>query len=511
MAESHHHEDTHEIASRDAIVPENATVIAVSALEPQEQEQAVLLKSSTITPAPAVKPSRLSLAFKSISNGCGLCFHPLRNNGSIDYHALVVTPADEDGPVLGEDHYSTDNGKAITEDHKEGHISSGDASGSADHYLSNLDEEHQEQKHKSKEEQGMTSTFIEEITVVELSGQPHSQEDQETVLERDVQEDAIAFIVPQLPEETTAKVAATSAFSEAHAANTKRDVQSTATPPIPVASRGSRPFARLMKRSSSTTNATPSSPSSSSSSPIFGRLGRLAKIIRSNEASASIQSKANSLQVTAEPSREVKSNEVQGSPTGDVAVVGLSDLSVATSTADKQNYNLEIQETVMSDSAQHTEHEAVQVFTAEPKELDAPTFGSESVSPNAATLPAEGDQTAQLLTQSPTLHQNDASVNSGSGQLLTKIGRSSTAGSTIDAGSEAENESIGSNELTNLRSNSGDNVHNGSKDRGDKRRKNSVLKKIGKIIKDKKLERKLSRQGSTTMASPIEADEDASI
>ncbi|KAF9344559.1 hypothetical protein BGX26_004228 [Mortierella sp. AD094] len=465
MSESHIQE--HE-TQEPIIVPEGATITPEPALIESEQEQTLVktTEDATITAAVVVaKPSRLSAAFKAVS--CGLCIHPWKNSNPTDYHTLVVTPTDEDAPLLDEDHHDVDHGasgKAITEDFKELHISDVGASSSTEYHRSSLDVET-----KVVEQEQVTSTFMEEITIVEGSAQQTS----EVTEIREVQ---------QQPEEVQTIVAA---VIEA------RPAASPSSPTSP--SRTSSPFAKLVKRSSSANNV-PSPTSSTNSSPLLGRLGRFAKIIRTSETSTStsVQSKVESLKVasvpesTEEGAKQISAHLVESS---DVAVVDLGDLAVA-----KQDYQVEIQETVMVD-----DHHETDILSEEPSELEVESL---AVNTSVATskpvaIPGQSPETPTSWAQSPTLHQNDVSINGS----LAKVGRTSTVGSA----NGSETGSLGSSEIQNSPS--------AGKDSGiaelSKKRKNSVLKKIGKAIKNSKdkVDRRLSRQGSLALDSPIEAEE----
>ncbi|KAF9162708.1 hypothetical protein BGX21_001720 [Mortierella sp. AD011] len=458
MSETHIQE--HE-TQEPIIVPEGTTITPKPALVESELEQTLVKTTeettvtatattitTTETAAAAVvvaKPSRLSAAFKAVS--CGLCIHPWKNSNPTDYHTLVVTPTDEDGPLLGEDHHDADHGssgKAVTEDFKELHISDVGASSSAEYHQSSLDVE------TKAVEQEVTSTFVEEITVFDGSALQTS----EITEIREVQ---------QQPEEAQAIVAA---VIDAH----------PSASPVSPSNRTSSPFAKLVKRSSIANNAPPAN-----ASPLFGRLGRFAKIIRTHET------KVESSKVAPTPEsivEDAKSTSVLAAESSDVAVVDLGDISVA-----KQDYHVEIQETVVDD------HHETDILTEEPSELEVESLVVDTsvATSKPVAIPGQSPNTPTSWAQSPTLHQNDISINSS----LAKVGRTSTSGS--------ETGSMGSSEIQNSPSM--------GRDSGiaelSKKRKNSVLKKIGKAIKNSKdkVDKRLSRQGSLALDSPIEADE----
>ncbi|KAF9995377.1 hypothetical protein BGZ79_010943 [Entomortierella chlamydospora] len=463
MSEAHIQE--HE-TQEPIIVPEGTTITPEPALVESELEQtlvktteeatvtatttATTTTTETTTAAVVVaKPSRLSAAFKAVS--CGLCIHPWKNSNPTDYHTLVVTPTDEDGPLLGEDHHDADHGpsgKVVTEDFKELHISDVGASSSTEYHQSSLDVE------TKVVEQEVTSTFVEEITVVDGSALQTS----EITEIREVQ---------QQPEEVQAIVAA---VIEAH----------PSASPVSPSNRTSSPFAKLVKRSS-TANSAPSATSPANSSPLFGRLGRFAKIIRTHETKVESSKVAPAPQSIEEDAKLISAHPAESS---DVAVVDLGDISVA-----KQDYQVEIQETVVDD------HHETDILTEEPSELEVESLVVDTsvATSKPVAIPGQSPNTPTSWAQSPTLHQNDISINSS----LAKVGRTSTSGS--------ETGSMGSSEIQNSPSM--------GRDSGiaelSKKRKNSVLKKIGKAIKNSKdkVDKRLSRQGSLALDSPIEADE----
>ncbi|KAI7822975.1 hypothetical protein BC939DRAFT_477411 [Gamsiella multidivaricata] len=478
----------------DALVPEGATIAPEPALEPSsepsssESHEEHLKATSTstepeaaATTAPA-KPSRLSLAFQKIS--CGLCFHPLKNNNATDYHALVVTPTDEDGPGFGQDYHDTDHSAPahITEDFKGDHSVHAGASSSTDHHLSALGEA--ENKSKAAEEE-VTSTIIEEITIVEGSSAqvPRIEEVvQETIIDRQVPRDTVQ-------EESSLAVPGAGKNNKSSSASSS-----------PATSRVGK-FAKLAKRSSSTSNVTRSS-SNGPSSPLLGRLGRLAKNIRTNNTTSSTQSKVESLKIAEEPT--VNQPEMSTTkPDNAIAAIALQ-----TSPKDLQ---VDFHETVMSDDDNDDDDEPnnLHALMEEPQELKTAVMPFDSSAPVdvpeslAIKIPGQPSPSANWA-QSPTLHQNDASASTSSpSHFLTKAGRSSTAGSTV--GGASETASLGSSDK-----NSGVGLNEVEGGKFQNKRRPSVLKKIGKIMKnsnEKRKEKRMSRQNSSAMTSPIEADE----
>ncbi|KAF9114943.1 hypothetical protein BGX27_009373 [Mortierella sp. AM989] len=445
MSESHIQE--HE--TQETFVPEGASVTPEPALTESEQEQALLKTTEETITTTATKPSRLSSAFKTIS--CGLCLHPWRNSSLGDYHTLVVTPSDEDGPMLGEDHHGSGDGSAamvITEDFKEVHITDVGTSSSVEYYRSSLDVET-----KPAVQEQMTPTFIEEFTIDEESTVQQS-EITEIVQGREIQQEAAQTVAAAVIES-----------------------RPITTPSSPTPGRSPNPFAKLVKRSSSSGNV-PSPSSSPSTSSLLGRFGRFAKIKRTSETTSSIQSKES----------KVESLKVSSIPEQTEEEVKQTTRTVVTSSETiEQDYQIQIQETVVDD-------QETTILTEEPASLIVDT----SATSKPVAIPGQTPDTPTAWAQSPTLHQNDISITSS----LAKVGRSSTIGSANDNGSEAG--SVGSGEIQNSPSGGKD----GLTELG-KKRKNSVLKKIGKAIKSSKdkVDKRLSRQGSVTLTSPIEADE----
>ncbi|KAF9404957.1 hypothetical protein BGZ76_006739, partial [Entomortierella beljakovae] len=392
-----------------------------------------------------------------------LCIHPWRSNPT-DYHGLVVTPTDEEGPLLGEDSHDSDDNEVavltITEDFKEAHIIDNGASTSGEPYRSSLDVE------TKVVEQQFTSAVFEEITIIE--GSSHTEVNDDVVQDQQIQSSTVATTVV----ENTTTLPSTTSSS-------------------PSTGRGSGiSLSKLTKRSSSSSNVNSTS-SSTSSSPLLGRLGRFAKIIRTSETNSSIQSKdskSESLKNIPEAAeQDVKQLDVQQQQqqqqqqqvsVTENSIVDLGDLKLT-------------KETILSEGRFETA-----VISEEPVSLLVNTsLGSKPV-----TIPGQSPGTPTSWAQSPTLHQNDASINSS----LAKVGRSST----IDSANENGTDEAGSVKSNELQSSSSVGKDSGIADLS-KKRKNSVLKKIGKAIKSSKdkVDKRLSRQGSMPLESPIEVEE----
>ncbi|KAF8935559.1 hypothetical protein BGZ58_004927 [Dissophora ornata] len=454
----------------------------------------------------------------------------------MDYHSLVITPTDEDGPLLGEDDIYDDDGEdgfataVITEDYKETHESSDvGASSSTEHHLSFLGEP--ETKAENSNSEVATSAVFEEIMIVEGNADKVQEVVQETILSREIETTTTAAVVSEMDVEPTVTLLAVQEQPQSpQTQKQKKNKSSTKSGgSTPNAIRNSRPFAKLIRRSSSTSNVPQSTlPSSPTNSSPLGRLGgRLAKIIRQNDTQSKSGDSSPAMQ-------EIKRTSIISHSISDVATTVIEEES---SSVQKQDVQIDFHETVMSDDDDDEDETTLStaVISEDPFAQYAsppfqPIFKRSSSSPSkrmsvvvdtttqpvaiprqSATSPSQ----RQSWAQSPTLHHGDGSaMTAGSG---VKTGRASTVGSTVGAGSEAG--SVGSSEVNILASSVG-----GGKDVSDgagkpQKRRGSVLKKIGKIIKNnkekseekerEKREKRLSRQGSTAMSSPVEAEENS--
>ncbi|KAG0353037.1 hypothetical protein BG005_007604 [Podila minutissima] len=480
----------------------------------EEPEPTVAILSVLPPPGSATtKPSRLSTAFKRISNGCGLCIHPFRNSGPTDYHALVHTPTDET-PGVYQDPYNV--APVSVPEPKSGNYKdevdvAGSSAAAADHYSeihyhreTKVDESQNMQPHEQQDQ----FTFVEEITVMSSANDDVVEDDtKEEEIEAHIQVEEAADIERTVVEDTLVKTTAIAS----HASTTFEETSASPVSPVsPIPIRTNGTFAKFTKRSTSSSAVSPSGATSSTSpstpsSPLLERLGRFAKIIRPSETSSSTQSKIESLKVSA-------------TPTVQVPVVAKAEVeSVESSKTSVQKDHVEIQETVLDEVVE------VKVETASSIEETSTTTWTNATSPPPQPQQQTSDRrdllvdTAVLVpksqpvavpgqsqqihpwTHSPTtLHQNDAS--SSSNPSLSRTGRTSTIDSTLE-GSEGS-------------------VDSGKEASKVTKRRKSVLKKLGKIInnmntnrrnssdsKEGRVERRRSRHGSQTMESPIEADE----
>ncbi|KAG0306746.1 hypothetical protein BGZ97_000630 [Linnemannia gamsii] len=554
-------EETQEIiiVSEDVAATNTSSTITATIIADANDEPALtpeVTEPAPIAPAPAAvapatvvitevkQQSRLSLAFKKISGGCGLCFSPLKPT---DYHNLVETPADEDEPHNLLPDGSHDNGGnasvpvVITDDYKREHSTEGEvaiASSSTDsHYLHQREEIHEVKSRDLAVVEEFTTTVMEEHNIVMSDErQPEMQEVQFSTQIIDAPATFVEEIVEDIvvddstiPVVAAAVVEATSSKAEEPSATVSTPApaqpESASLPVSPATTRSSRTFSKKLskpKRSPSATPATSTSNSSSSlspssptgSSPLRERLGRFAKIIRHSETNSSIHSKVESLKVstapstpavieeaviataiTAEPEEEVISKKTTTVPLTPVSPV-LKELSVPSLRSDAtpplppqpQQHNNNRRNSLAVDTlvANNTTH-----TTSAPVAIPS----SWSHSPT-------------------TLHQRDASA------ANSRTGRSSTMDSTTEVGSLSSNSNSNSNEQLSSIATSAPTGKDGLK----ANRRKSVLKKLGKIINTmntnsrkssmdsaksstEKNEKRMSRQGSLTLTSPLESEE----
>ncbi|KAG0094421.1 hypothetical protein BGZ93_007231 [Podila epicladia] len=482
---------------------------------PEVTEPTVAILSVLPPPATATtKPSRLSTAFKRISNGCGLCIHPFRNSGPSDYHALVHTPTDETAGVY-QDSYNVASVSVLepkSGNYKEEIDIAGSSAAAVDHYNeirynreTKVDESQNIQQHEQQDQ----FTFVEEITIMSSANDDVVEDDtKKEEVEAHIEVEGTTDIERAVVEETLVETTAI-------ASHASTNFEETSVSPVSPASgsliRTNGTLAKLTKRSTSSSavsasGATSSTSSSTPSSPLLERLGRFAKIMRPSETSSSIQSKIESLKISTTPTVEVP------------IVAKAEDESVESSKASVQkDIHVEIQETVLDEVS-----EAKEETTSNVEETSTTTWTNATPPPpqpqqqtsdrrdllvdtallvpksQPVTVPGQS-QPINPWTHSPTtLHQNDAS--SSSNPSLSQTGRASTIDSTLE-GSEGS-------------------VDSGKEASKVTKRRKSVLKKLGKIInnmntnrknsgdsKESRAERRTSRHGSQTMVSPMEADE----
>ncbi|KAF8987404.1 hypothetical protein BGZ52_004722 [Haplosporangium bisporale] len=477
------------------------------------------------------KTSRLSTAFKRISNGCGLCIHPFRNSGPTDYHALVHTPTDETPETFLN---SYDVAPISVPEPKSGNSKDEmDIAGSSAAVVDNYSEIHYHRETKVDESQDVHQgeqqdqfTFVEEITVMSsanddvVANNTKAEEEDEAQIER--LEETVNIVERTVADEETAVETAGAAITSSDSTAIEETSLSPVSP-APVRTNGT--FAKFTKRSTSSSavsaSAATSSTTSSStpSSPLLERLGRFAKIIRPSETTSSSLSKVESLKVSAPLTTEAPVTV----PKAEVESKASSKISA------QPDIHVDIQEAVLTDSrvveAKEETISSIEETTTttwtnatpplppQPQQqqtynrrdslaLDS-TAAKHTALPRSQPMAIPGQ--SQLIhpwTHSPTtLHQKDAS--SSSNPSLVRTGRTSTIDSTLEGGSEAGSADSGNKEASKVT----------------KRRK-SVLKKLSKIInnmntnrrnsgdsKESRAEKRISRQGSQTMESPIEADE----
>ncbi|KAK3823099.1 MAG: hypothetical protein J3Q66DRAFT_138031, partial [Benniella sp.] len=477
MSTSHDQESTHEQVA-DIVVSDGATTEPEPT--PEILEETPLQATTTATSSPP-KPSRLSMAFNRLS--CGFCFHPYKNNLTTDYHALVHTPTEEDGPILGfqddDDDYSPEDGEeypafeTTEEDFKDEYGIQVGSSSSADQEPSS----EEELKARATSDLQVTSAIEEDAAL-----------DSDDQSETGPSESATNLVQETDPDQETDDSHKGISLDEHALITAVTTTVPHATPVVTTTGKKEKPnkpsrfksLTKLGRRSSSSASNSPSTstPSSPPASPLLlGRItSRFSKITRSKQASAttscsSLTSKVDDLKVTAITTTT----------------------AVEEKTSSKQDLHVDIHETVTVDS---DENEPV-ILTDEPLEMQLP-----------AAQPVAIPGSADAWPQSPTSHHTDASASTaGSGQTLVKLGRSSTVGSTV--GGESETGSVKS-------SGSGKEAKE-VQPQQETKRKGSMMKKIekiGKIIKNEKRKStgdsylsKFSRRGSATMQSPVAVEE----
>ncbi|KAF9405640.1 hypothetical protein BGZ94_003431 [Podila epigama] len=306
--------------------------------EPVQQEPTTAILSVLPPTTTAAKPSRLSAAFKKISNGCGLCIHPFRNSGPSDYRALVHTPTDEE-PETGLDAHSTApelkthdkdvniaSSSVATADHTnddhrlrqsetkvESSSTSYDVHDSYEVHVQVQQQQQQEQEQKpQRQPEHFVSTLVEEITVDDDNVETGTEQVIQIKATPDVQEAEAPSKgdnnkTQDKEDESTTKdpvsIANLVPTAPVTATNTTTTPENTLPAVSPASTRATGAFAKFTKRSNSssvvsasgatTTTTTTTTPgtATASSSPLLERLGRFAKIIKPSETSSSVQSK----------------------------------------------------------------------------------------------------------------------------------------------------------------------------------------------------------------------------
>ncbi|KAG0070699.1 hypothetical protein BGZ89_012706 [Linnemannia elongata] len=542
-------EETQEIivVSEDATATNTSTITATiitddePALTPEVTEPAPIAPAPTPVVAPtsvvvteAKQQSRLSLAFMKISGGCGLCFSPLKS-GPTDYHNLVETPTDEDEPNhLPDSHDNNGNAAVpvvITDDYKGEHQVEDEivvASSSTDShgYLHHREEVHEEIKSRDLAVVEEFTTVMEEhnIVVQEDQRQQEMQEVQFSTQIIDAPSTFVEEIVEDVVDDSSLPITA-AVVAEAipslgkPVAAPAPEAVSIPVSPAPTRSKTFKFTKRSTSASLATSSSTSSSPSSpSSTSPLRERLGRFAKIIRPSETNSSIHSKVESLKVsttpaspsvedavvataiTAEPEQIVEKKTVV--PLTPISPV-LKELSVPPQPQQHNNNsrrNSLVVDTLVSNNTTTT----------------TTTHTSTTTTSAPVAIPSS-------WSNSPTtLHQHESST----GQSISRTGRASTMDSATEVGSLSSNSNSNSNEQLSSIATSAPTDKDGLK----ANRRKSVMKKLGKIINtmntnsrknsmDKerdsatptKNEKRMSRQGSLTLTSPLESEENLGL
>lgn len=432
----------------------------------------------------------------------------------------------------------------ITDDYKGEYRSEGEivvASSSTDShgYLHHREEFHEEIKSRDLAVVEEFTTVMEEHNVV-VQEEQRQQEMEEVQFSTQIIDAPATFveeIVEDVVDDSSLPIAA--AVVVEAIPTPKVPVAAVAAPapqavsvPVSPAPTRSKTFSKLTKRSPSasltTSSSTSSSPSSPpSTSPLRERLGRFAKIIRPSETNSSIHSKVESLKVKTTPS----------SPSVEDAVVATAITAEPEQIVEKKT--------------------AVPLTPVSPvlKELSVPSLRSDAtpslpqqhnnnrlnslavdtlVANNTITTTAT-THTSTTTTTAPvaipsswsnsptTLHQHESST---SGQSISRTGRASTMDSATEVGSLSSNSNSNSNEQLSSIATSAPTGKDGLK----ANRRKSVMKKLGKIINtmntnsrknsmDKerdsatptKNEKRMSRQGSLALTSPLESEENLGL
>ncbi|KAG0297667.1 hypothetical protein BGZ96_005331 [Linnemannia gamsii] len=576
-------EETQEIivVSEDATATATTTTSITTATITDANDEPALTPEVTepapIAPAPVAptttvitevkQESRLSLAFKKISGGCGLCFSPLKN-GPTDYHNLVETPTDEDEPhrlLPDGSHDNSGNASAplvITDDYKREHSTEGEiaiASSSTDSHYLHRDEVHEEVKSRDLAVvEEFTTTVMEEHNIVMSDErQPEMQEVQfstqiidatsapatfvEEIVEDIVVDDsslpivAAAVVVEATSPKAEEPVAAVTAVPTPASAQPV----SASLPASPATTRSSKSFSKKLskpKRSPSASPATSTSNSSSSlsassptaTSPLRERLNRFAKIIRPSETNSSIHSKVESLKVSTAPSTPAVVEEavIATAITAEPEEVIISKTTTTVPLTPVSPVHKEFSvPSLRSDATPPLPPQPQQHNNNRRNSLAVDTLVANNKTTTTTTTTHTTTTTAPVAipsswSHSPTtLHQRDASTaNSTSGQSLSRNGRASTMDSATEVGSLSSNSNSNSNEQLSSIATSAP-----GKDGLKANRRKSVLKKLGKIINTmntnnrkgsmdsaksaEKNEKRTSRQGSMTLTSPLESEE----
>ncbi|KAF9339352.1 hypothetical protein BGZ91_006194 [Linnemannia elongata] len=493
-------EETQEIivVSEDATATNTSTITATiitddePALTPEVTEPAPIAPA----PAPVVAPtsvvvteakqqSRLSLAFMKISGGCGLCFSPLKS-GPTDYHNLVETPTDEDEPNhLPDSHDNNANAAVpvvITDDYKGEHQVEGEivvASSSTDShgYLHHREEVHEEIKSRDLAVVEEFTTVMEEHNIVVQEDQ-RQQEMQEVQFSTQIIDAPSTFV-----EEIVEDVVVDDSSLPITAAVVAEAIPSLGKPvaaPAPEAV------------------SIPVSPAPTRSKTF-------------NETNSSIHSKVESLKVSTTPA----------SPSVEDAVVATA---------------------ITAEPEQIVEKKTVVPLTPiSPvlKELSVPSLRSDAANPPLPPQPQQHntnnrrnslvvDTLVSNNTTTTTTHTSTTTTSapSSTGQSISRTGRASTMDSATEVGSLSSNSNSNSNEQLSSIATSAPTGKDGLK----ANRRKSVMKKLGKIINtmntnsrknsmDKerdsatptKNEKRMSRQGSLTLTSPLESEENLGL
>ncbi|KAF9571885.1 hypothetical protein BGW38_008573 [Lunasporangiospora selenospora] len=449
----------------------------------------------------------------------GLCLHPWKNSSPGDYHTLVVTPGEEEGPLLdqgGPGEGGIAAAVTISDDYKDAeHPRSGETSAEG---TSNIRESKQ-QLHLDQEEQFVTSTIITEFimdsddlpTKTTALGEDHDDDHtqprehpqeisvQETIVERSIPE-MTDVIVTSKETESVPEVPSKDVLFQT---TTSTTITTTNTvPSSPNAQRGksfSKKFSRRSASQNSSQAGTP--PGSGNTSPLMGRFSKFTKMMRPSETSTTtttITSASTASSLSSSGQSKVESLQVSSPAPVAIAVLEKSSerhedfgpVSPVNSPWTDGGLPLPQQQRQEHRGRKETTIMTVTTLTGQPETEEPMELPGQLTPPKAQPAPVKS-------------HPWAIPNRMGS---LNKTGRTPTVDSTQD-GSEAG--SVGS----------------GAKDSNvptmDQKRRKSVLKKIGKMINtmgpkkgsDGSLtstaSKRMSRQSSTTITpSPIEVEEE---
>ena len=467
------------------------------------------------------------------SSGPVVITHEVKGEGG--HSDEVIASSSTDSPFNS--HHSTEIHEEIkSRDLMVATLEVAEAGASYEEITATAFEEHNVLSHEDQQQH----TTSQEMAEVQLSTQVINTPAMTTFVEEIVED--IVMDNSTLPVATAEVTGPTASAPVVPAVPVEKPVTSPQPPaPAPVnvpsspAPTRSKTFKKLTRRSPSASVSTASSPPVSS--PLMERFGRFAKIIRPSETHSSTHSKVEPLTIstpsslagvaaaviTAEPETfstqivEVEEKSmVPLTPVSPISPPVLKDLSVPSQRSEATPALLSQPEQQQAIHNSHRNSLAVDTLISR-------TSTTVTTSTTVASSPVAIPGVRSSWSHSPTtLHQHDGSTaNSSSGHSLSRAGRASTMDSATEGGGSDVGSVNSSEQLANL-------AHvtatTGTKDGVKGMRRKSVLKKLGKIIdnmntktrksmdgntnsKQEKSEKRTSRHGSMTLASPLESEE----